>query len=98
MRLNVYAEELTDEVDVVTKVVEDEEFGRRVFYGVRLYLKSPPELHHSTEDDDRSAITLWVKWTKAEGTDLGLLRSLLRKLMSAQDSVFERVSVAEGVR
>jgi hypothetical protein len=61
MRINVYAEELTDEVVLVSKDVEDEEFGKRTFYGVRVFLKSPPELHHSPEDDDRSAITFWFR-------------------------------------
>ncbi len=57
MRINVYAEELTQDIEVVTKVVDG-----RTFYAVRLFLKSPPELHHTVEDDDRSAITLWVPW------------------------------------
>jgi hypothetical protein len=61
MRINVYAEELTNEVVFVSKDVEDEEFGKRTFYGLRVFLKSPPELHHSPEDDDRSAITFWFQ-------------------------------------
>jgi hypothetical protein len=69
MRINVYAEELTEEIELVTKTVTDDEFGTRIFYGIRMYLLSPKELHHSIEDDDRSAITYWVKWTKADGTD-----------------------------
>lgn len=67
MRINVYAEELTQEVEIVTKEVNDEKFGRRTFYGVRMYLKSPPELHSDPEDDDRSAITFWVPWTRKDG-------------------------------
>lgn len=67
MRLNVYAEELTDETEVITKTVTDEKFGTRTFYGVRFYLKSPPELHDDPADDDRSAITLWVPWTREGG-------------------------------
>lgn len=82
MRINVYAEELTDEVELVTKHVDDAEFGPRTFYGLRFYLKSPPELHHSEDDDDRSAITLWVKWTRAEGTDMSTIFSLLARLSS----------------
>lgn len=79
-RINLYAEELTTDTEMVTKEVEDEEFGKRTFYGVRFYLKSPPELHHSEADDDRSAVTLWVKWTKADGCDTTTLRDLLREL------------------
>lgn len=59
MRINVYAEELTDEVQLISKTVTDDDFGARTFYGIRVYLKSPSELHHSDEDDDRSAITFW---------------------------------------
>lgn len=58
MRINVYAEELTSEVEIVGKKIED---GRE-FYAVRLFLKSPKELHHTPTDDDRSAITFWVPW------------------------------------
>lgn len=80
MRINVYAEELTTETQLVTKTVTDEEFGERIFYGVRMFLKSPKELHHSDEDDDRSAITFWIKWTKARGSDAGQLAELFRNL------------------
>lgn len=80
MRINVYAEELTEDTELVTKTVTDEEFGERTFYGIRFYLKSPSALHHSTHDDDRSAITLWVKWTRADGTDIDALEDLLSLL------------------
>lgn len=88
MRINVYAEELTDETELVTKEVTDEKFGTRTFYGLRFYLKSPPELHHDPEDDDRSAITIWVPWTKAEGHKFTpvqfLLEDLLERLQTAE--------------
>lgn len=77
MRINVYAEELTDEVELVTKDVTDEKFGDRTFYGIRFYLKSPPELHDDPADDDRSAITLWVPWTRAGGHNFNVVRDLL---------------------
>lgn len=79
-RINLYAEELTTETEMVTRTVNDEEFGERTFYGVRFFLKSLSVLHHSEEDDDRSAVTLWVKWTKKEGCDTTTLRDLLREL------------------
>ena len=50
MRINLYTEELTDDVQVVEK---------DGFHGLRFYLRSPHELHHDAEDDDRSAITFW---------------------------------------
>jgi hypothetical protein len=61
MRLNIYHEELTNETEIVeTKPIIQLDGSERVFYGARLYLKSHPALHHSDEDDDRSAITFWV--------------------------------------
>lgn len=62
MRINVYAEEITTETQIVTKSVNQE-----LFYGVRLFLASPKELHYGTSDDDRSAITFWVPFTKEKG-------------------------------
>jgi hypothetical protein len=55
MRINVYHEELTDEVRFVEKVAET----GIVYFGIRMFQASAPELHHTPEDDDRSAITLW---------------------------------------
>lgn len=55
-RINVYEEELTSEVEIVETSPEP----GRTFYGVRIFLKSHPDLHHTIEDDDRSAITFWV--------------------------------------
>lgn len=80
MRINVYAEEITTEVETVAKTVTDNEFGTRTFYGIRMFLKSPSELHHSKEDDDRSAITFWVKWTKSDGINTDELAELFDEL------------------
>lgn len=88
MRINVYAEELTDEVELVTKNVTDEKFGTRTFYGVRVFLKSPPELHTDPVDDDRSAITFWVPWTKKLGTDPNTLYAVLANMRAALDKEF----------
>ena len=68
MRINVYAEELTQEVQIVTKKIED---GRE-FIAVRLFLKSHKDLHHTPNDDDRSAITFWVPWYKGENHPIDL--------------------------
>jgi hypothetical protein len=62
VRINVYAEELTQEVQIVRKTIED---GRE-FLAIRLFLKSSKDLHHTPTDDDRSAITFWVPWYKGE--------------------------------
>jgi hypothetical protein len=55
MRVNVYAEEITDDIQPISKPV-----GGRTLYGLRFFLKSHPDLsppHHP--DDDRSAVTFW---------------------------------------
>lgn len=56
MRINVYEEELTDEVEVVW--VEPRPGVR--YCGVRLLLESSDKLHHREGDDDRSAVTIWL--------------------------------------
>ncbi len=56
MRLNVYEEELTNEVRVVQTTADNTKI---TYYGVRFYLKSAPELHATEADDDRSAVTFW---------------------------------------
>lgn len=82
MRINVYAEEMTTETELVTKTVTDDEFGERTFYGIRLFLKSPDELHHSDDDDDRSAITFWIKWTRKNGTEFVPFNTLICNLQA----------------
>jgi hypothetical protein len=57
MRINVYSQELTKEVAVISKKAMDTGI---VYHGIRLYLHSPDLLHHTEQDDDRSAITFWI--------------------------------------
>ncbi len=87
MRVNVYAEEMTERVEIVTK-------GE--FTGIRFYLELPvalatppaklgaqpgiahisgPFLHHAG-DDDSSAVTFWGKRD---------LRDMLKKALSILD-------------
>jgi hypothetical protein len=80
VRINVYAEELTPETELVTKTVTDDKFGTRTFYGVRMFLASPDVLHSDPEDDDRSAITFWVPWTRAGGHEFQALSDVLAGL------------------
>jgi len=61
MRLHVYTQELTKEVTLVWKTADT----GITYYGVRLYLQSPDSLHHTSEDDDRSAITIWIPNAKS---------------------------------
>lgn len=56
MRINVYSQELTKEIELVSK---DADTGI-TYYGMRMYLASPDILHHTADDDDRSAITFWL--------------------------------------
>ena len=65
MRVNVYSQELTPEVQVTAKKSNT----GIVYRAVRLMLHSSPMLHHPTEqneyDDDRSAITFWLPSSRA---------------------------------
>lgn len=104
MRINVYAEEIpsrnplvqygTDHnnVEFITKTLDD----GRVFYGIRMYLLSPTALHATPEDDDRSAITFWVRWTKGGGNQFGELMELFHHLhaqtMAAQDHYYAPIN------
>lgn len=93
MRVNIYAEEMTDHIEIVAKEIEG-----KVFTGVRFYLHLPvtetlpPYSQHGTEDrvvqhkgpfmhsptdDDSSAVTFWGKRD---------LRFLLRQALAELDS------------
>jgi len=56
MRINVYSQELTDEVIHVEK----ESNTGVVYHAAQLILHSSPWLHHPPKDDDRSAVTFWL--------------------------------------
>jgi hypothetical protein len=86
MRVNVYAEEMTDRVEIIQKVVDGQ-----AFTGLRFYLELPvtteltaggmtihkgPFLHRPG-DDDSSAVTFWGKQD---------LRVVLRKALEVLDS------------
>lgn len=61
MRINVYSQELTDEVLTVRK----ESNTGRVYSAVQFVLHSSPMLHHPPADDDRSAVTFWLPTSAA---------------------------------
>lgn len=80
MRVNIYAEEMTDRVEIISKVVEGHEFK-----AVRFYLELPATVDgkqysgpfiHRPGDDDSSAVTFWGK---------NDLRPLLRKALALLD-------------
>lgn len=56
MRINVYSQELTEEVVTVEKVSNT----GLTYSAVQLVLHSSPMLHHPPQDDDRSAVTFWL--------------------------------------
>lgn len=58
MRINVYREEIPDTLE--SEIVWTEPRPGVKYCGLRVFLKSAPELHHKAGDDDRSAITFWL--------------------------------------
>lgn len=67
MRVNVYAEEITDRVEIIEKIADT---GSH-FYGVRFYLKTHEDmLPPNHPDDDSSGVTFWVKSSK-QGYEIG---------------------------
>jgi hypothetical protein len=57
MRVNVYAEEVSGDIEIVRTTADT----GASFVGLRIYLHSSEKLHHRAGDDDRSAVTFWVK-------------------------------------
>jgi hypothetical protein len=59
MRVNIYAEEITDRVEIVTTHVEE---TNATFIGIRFFLKTHEDmLMPKHPDNDDSAVTFWVK-------------------------------------
>lgn len=56
MRINVYSQELTNEV---LKVSKQSNIGI-TYYAAMLMLHSSERLHHPPLDDDRSAVVFWL--------------------------------------
>ena len=56
MRVNVYSQELTDEVLLVVKPSNT----GVTYHAAQLMLQSSPRLHPPPQDDDRSAVTFWM--------------------------------------
>lgn len=81
MRVNIYAEEMTDRIEVIAKHIDGREFT-----GLRFYLELPATVDgkqyrgpfmHQPGDDDSSAVTFWGKRD---------LRSVLRKALDLLDA------------
>jgi hypothetical protein len=56
MRVNVYSQEQTAEVQRITK----ESNTGTLYVAAQLFLHSTEHLHHPPADDDRSAVTFWL--------------------------------------
>lgn len=77
MRINVYTEELIlhGNNPVVAEIVTVDYVSSRTGeamtnYGLRIYLKSHPDLHYvPPRDDDRSAVTFWCGPTRQHAVD-----------------------------
>lgn len=99
MRVNIYAEEMTERVEIISKVIEGQSFT-----GLRLYLELPvtvgrdtegrpintsgPFMHHPG-DDDSAAVTFWGKRD---------LRAVLRIMLAKLDEHYgEHTSATGGV-
>jgi hypothetical protein len=96
MRVNVYAEEMTDQVEIISKEIDGQ-----TFTGLRLYLHLPVTQRignteveqvkgpfiHRPGDDDSSAITFWGKRD---------LRQVLRKMLAELDAYYEVKHPAPG--
>lgn len=68
MRINVYSQELTDEI----AVIEKKSNTGLIYSAVQLILHSSPMLHHPPQDDDRSAVTFWLPKSKIRRESLAL--------------------------
>jgi len=66
MRINVYSQELTDEVQIIEKVSNT----GLVYSAVQFMLHSSERLHHPPADDDRSAVTFWLPKSEARRREL----------------------------
>ena len=81
MRVNIYAEEMTEQLEIISKEIDGHNFT-----GLRLYLHLPVTLPsgenfqgpfmHRPGDDDSSAVTFWGKRD---------LRVVLRKALTMLD-------------
>jgi hypothetical protein len=65
LRVNVYAEEMTDRVQIISKTIDGQKFT-----GLRFYLELPATVNgeqhqgpfiHKPGDDDSAAVTFWGK-------------------------------------
>lgn len=79
MRINVYNEEMAYEWQSLTRTATNTGIE---FHGMRMFLKSPDSLHHTEEDDDRSAITWFWHDARTGGRLADMLESMAMDIRS----------------
>ena len=86
MRINVYSQELTDEVILVEK-------GSNtgvVYHAAQLVLHSTDKLHHPPMDDDRSAVTFWLPKSQSR-------REVMAQAFERIAAIFREAPPASGL-
>jgi len=80
MRVNVYSQELTGEVNLIQK----ESNTGLTYSAVQLMLHSSEKLHHPPLDDDRSAVTFWLPKSASRRAELAkALEEMAAMVLSA---------------
>lgn len=79
MRVNVYSQELTSEVNLIHK----ESNTGLVYSAVQLMLHSSERLHHPPRDDDRSAVTIWLSKSTERREELATALEQMAALVRA---------------
>lgn len=86
MRINVYSQELTDEVILIEKRSNTEV----MYQAAQLVLHSSPKLHCPPEDDDRSAVTFWLPKSQAR-------REVMAQAFERIAAIFRNAPPATGL-
>lgn len=84
MRINIYDHELKfmeSRIEHVTKTADTD----ITFHAIRLYTEPP--LMHQPDDDDSSAISIWLPWTEAAGHDTSALRRIAQAFVTFCDII-----------
>lgn len=102
MRINVYSEEISDDIEIIEKEVDGQ-----LYTGLRMFMYLPVTIPvkdkgnsdeilgytthrgkfmHRPGDDDSSAVTFWAKKESAQ-TELG---ELLKKALKSLDEYYDK--------